>query len=349
MTHSPEKDTYIKSFFKDRGITVKDYNIRKLAGDGSKRIFERIYINDPGLSFVLMSNFPADDLLRKENLAYLKIGKHLKNKGMPLPKIHDYDLKRGFFILEDMGDTSLQDKALGNRDRILIYEKVLDILAELQIYGIKDFKPGWCCQTKSYDYNLMKNYEAHYFRDAFLRDFIKADFDLTILDKPFERIISAVLEADNNYLLHRDFQSRNIMYRSNDRLSILDWQGARSGPLAYDLASLLFDPYTDLSDDERESLFDTYCRLLDYYNVTKVELLKRYYPYAAIMRLLQAAGAYSNLSMNQGKSYFEKYIPPALKSLLKLFDIINNPGLSLLEKVIRDACLEVNSLKGKIQ
>jgi len=39
---------------------------------------------------------------------------------------------------------------------------------------------------------------------------------------------------------------------------LVDYQGARIGPPAYDLASILWDPYYPIDDDSRE-------RLLNYY------------------------------------------------------------------------------------
>ena len=53
------------------------------------------------------------------------------------------------------------------------------------------------------------------------------------------------------------FQSRNIMIR-NDEPFIIDFQSARIGPLQYDLASLLIDPYVNLSDEIQKTLFEIY-------------------------------------------------------------------------------------------
>ena len=53
--------------------------------------------------------------------------------------------------------------------------------------------------------------------------------------------------------VHRDFQSQNIIIR-NAQAHLIDFQGMRPGLAEYDLASLLFDPYVDLSPAEREEL-----------------------------------------------------------------------------------------------
>ena len=45
--------------------------------------------------------------------------------------------------------------------------------------------------------------------------------------------------------VHRDYQSRNLMWRG-DRLTVIDFQDALRGPLVYDLVALLCDSYVDL-------------------------------------------------------------------------------------------------------
>lgn len=334
MQNISAKEFFIASFLKEQGLP-DIYTLSILAGDGSTRLFQRLAPKDTDLTYVLMQNPPQNDFLKKENLAYLKIGNHMLARGIPLPGILKHDLNSGCFILEDMGDRLLQDEALKSENRIRLYENIIETLLRLQIDGKEGFDTAWCCQTSFYDSSLMREKEAWYFRDSFLRDYIKTDVDLSMLDEPFEYIITMAEKADNNYLLHRDFQSRNIMCRS-EGIAILDWQGARLGPLAYDLASLIFDPYVDLSENERKNLINIYASLLKDINNDAVESFKRYFNYIALMRNLQVLGAYSFLSLKQGKKYFEKYIPAALKSLTALLDEIADRRLSPLMDVIKE-------------
>jgi len=154
------------------------------------------------------------------------------------------------------------------------------------------------------------------------------------LEGPFDYLSSIASKADNKHLLHRDFQSRNIMV-NNNQLGILDWQGARLGPLSYDLASLLIDPYVDLSADEKKHLYQQYLSLMKEYQSAWIEPFERYFPYIAIQRNLQILGAFSFLTKVQGKTYFADYIVPALKSLYLLLDELADPGLSYLTNLVR--------------
>src|SRR6185295_11569519 len=60
--------------------------------------------------------------------------------------------------------------------------------------------------------------------------------------------------APPRVLCHRDFHSRNLLVQG-DRLRLVDFQDARLGPVAYDLASLLRDSYVDVPADLQEALF----------------------------------------------------------------------------------------------
>jgi aminoglycoside/choline kinase family phosphotransferase len=330
----PKLREFAKAFVKAFGFPTVNLRFEPLQGDGSQRRFWRVAAAEDGESYIAMENPPSDEDSRRENLAYLMIGKHLFDKGLPIPQIHRYDLEQGWFILQDCGDRNLQDVARHSRDRIPVYERVVEILFRLQIEGSQGFEPSWCCQTSRYDQRVMRVYEANYFRDAFLRRYLGLKADWPELEAPFEHLIETASAADDRYYLHRDFQSRNIMV-SDDGIGVIDWQGGRLGPLAYDLASLLIDPYTALSDEERNRVFECYLRLVQSRDRNAAELLGSHYPYLAIQRNLQILGAFSFLTRVRGKIYFEAYIPPALDSLRRLLDELQDPKLSPLLRLVR--------------
>lgn len=321
---------FITSFLKDAGLPFNEYRSVPIAGDGSKRSFMRIIPSYAANAYVVMENYPANEGLARENSAYLMINKHIFSKGLPVPEIYRFDLANGWFIIEDMGNMSLQDYALINKDRMALYEKTIDILFQFQIEGARDFNADWCYQTRIYDASVMRRYEADYFRDSFLKDYLGIRMDWTELDGQFDYLSSIASRADNKFLLHRDFQSRNIMVNSNQP-GILDWQAARLGPLSYDLASILIDPYVSLSAKEKRHLYLQYLSLMKGHEPACIEPFKRYFPYLAIQRNLQILGAFSFLSRAQGKAYFANYIAPALISLCQLLDELADPKLSCLK------------------
>ncbi|MFH1240738.1 MAG: phosphotransferase [Pseudomonadota bacterium] len=335
LSIGPEIELFIRRFLEKRGREIEGLRFEPLPADGSRRLFWRIHLADGGPTFVAMANPPADPTAKRENYAYLMIGSHLHRKGIPVPEIHSYVLDRGWFIMEDLGKTRLQDILASNQDPLPLYEQVLEHLFRLQLDGARDFDTGWCCQTERYDRTVMRRYESNYFREAFLSGYLGLKGELAGLDAPFNHLTETALKADGGFFLHRDFQSRNIIV-SEGYIGIVDWQGGRLGPLGYDLASLLIDPYSDLSLEHRSELYERYVLMINDHNAGWTDSFRRYYPYLSIQRNLQILGAFSYLTKTMKKGHFEAYIPPALRNLKELLLRVSDPELSPLRDLVRD-------------
>ncbi|MBN1850466.1 MAG: phosphotransferase [Deltaproteobacteria bacterium] len=324
---------FINTFLTDRRIPPEGAEIHSLVGDGSTRTFHRITpMKQDCPSFVVVANTPTHIWLKRENIAYLMIGNHLFNKGLPIPRIYRFDLSNGWFIIEDAGTRHFQEEATGRVDRVPLYERVLEILFRLQIEGAQGFNTEWCWQTERYDETVMHRYESDYFRSAFLCNYLGMNQDWSYLEEAFGHLASMASMADNHHFLHRDFQSRNIMV-SEHKISIIDWQGSRLGPLAYDVASILIDPYVDLRERERDQIFQHYLLLIKDHQPTWLKRFEKYYPYLAIQRNLQILGAFAYLSKARQKTSFEVYIPSALKTLRYLLEVCNDKRLNTLKEL----------------
>ncbi|SPD76442.1 Phosphotransferase enzyme family protein [uncultured Desulfobacterium sp.] len=329
----PNLKNYILEFLKTRGLTSDQLSMEPIPQDGSKRVFWRFTPASSDTSYIAMTNPPADDFTIRENHAYVMIGRHLHSKHLPVPEIYCFDRSRGWVIMEDLGRTSLQDHFSSTARSVIIYEKVIEILLRLQVEGAKGFDISWCCQTQRYDRSLMRQYESNYFRDAFLIGYLGLKRQWHDLEAPFDHLAEMASMPESRFFLHRDFQSRNIMI-SNDKIGIVDWQGARLGPLAYDLASLLIDPYTGLSAQQKDHLLNFYLLLIKNYNASWVEPTKKSFAYLAIQRNLQILGAFSFLTKVRKKPHFEIHIPAALKTLKELLNMVANPALRPLTDVV---------------
>jgi aminoglycoside/choline kinase family phosphotransferase len=162
---------------------------------------------------------------------------------------------------------------------------------------------------------------------------IYADFETE-----FEFLAEKALEHACLGLMHRDFQSRNIMIKNN-KFYFIDFQASRMGPIQYDLAALLIDPYVQLPQHIQEQLLEYCVEKLQAGQNLNTEHFRRCYRYCRLTRNLQILGAFGYLSRVKGKAHFEKYIPAAVRTLrrnLKKHESKTLPKLkALMDTIIK--------------
>ncbi len=285
-----------------------------LAGDGSDRRFCRLCGDGtPSLMAALPGDHPK---ALAEARAGFAIGRHLAGRGVPVPACHDFDPATGILLCEDLGDRLLHT-ALADQDeagRRALYHEAIVALVRLQLEGRQGFVPSWCWDTPRYDRWLMVSREAWYFRDAFCRGLLGFTDLPAGLDEEFRALAARASAAPADFLLHRDFQSRNLMLTPTG-IRIIDFQGARLGPLGYDLASLLVDPYSGLDEACQAELLEFYLATVNRYITLDPHSFYEGYYYLFLQRNLQILGAFANLSQNRGKTFFRSFLAPALSSL----------------------------------
>ncbi len=115
----------------------------------------------------------------------------------------------------------------------------------------------------------------------------------------------------------------------------IDFQGGRMGPIEYDLASLLIDPYVSLPYPVQNQLLE-YCieKLLSSVDFDP-DKFRTCFRYCALTRNLQILGAFGYLSKVKGKTYFEQYIPKAVETLKKNLFSLSDFKLPKLMSVVK--------------
>ena len=276
-----------------------------LTEGGSDRVFWRVHIPG-GRAWVVMHYSAAT---RKENALYADIALFLRGAGLRVPALLFHEPARGLIGLDDLGSTSLYQRfwATGS-DPVAIealYHDALDQVARLHALATSPVPtmPG-------FDADLYR-WERHYF----LENLVGRQAGL-LLEEPRRKAIEAEGDALADglcrlprRLVHRDFQSQNLMVHEK-KTWLIDFQGMRPGHPSYDLASLLEDPYTDLGPVRRRALLESHLRNHD----ADGSLAEGYLP-AAAQRLMQALGAYGYLGAVLGKTAFLAHIPRALARL----------------------------------
>lgn len=291
-----------------------------ICGDGSDRRFFRV--GQGNLHFIAIVSPRQKQEGTDENDSYLRIGKHLYRHLIPVPRIYWANTDHGCFLIEDVGDSHLQQYADTTRVNVrALYKRVIELLIHLHQKAPDGFEPGFCFDSPLYDPPFVYTRELEYFRKAFAVTYLGTEVSAEDLRSDFENLAEAAGVDKTSLVLHRDFQSRNIMIH-HDKLRLLDFQGMRFGPPVYDLASLLVDPYVKLPGNVQEGLVEMYWPAIrGMLNCSHREFMESYKA-LRLCRNLQALGAYGYLGVVKGKKQFLSYIPQAWKQLHKW---INGP------------------------
>lgn len=304
-----------------------------LVGDGSDRLWYRL--ESGGRTLVMADHGIRVPDQTCEVDSFVAIGCHLREKGIPVPRIYYHDKFAGLVFLEDLGDRHLQEEVQeADKGEAIerIYQGVIDILVNISTRGIDGFEAGWAYQTQVYSKTMILERECGYFVEAFLQNHLHLECDIPSLKQEFERIADQALRYGEAGLMHRDFQSRNILLRDGQPY-VIDFQGARLGPIQYDLASLLIDPYVQLDLSLQERLAQYCFQCFSERKPVRKETFFPGYRYCSLTRNLQILGAFGYLSTVKGKTQFRRYIPAALRQLrrnLETFDADPFPSLKAI-------------------
>ena len=309
-------------------LDVDQITIKPIEKGGSDRKFYRIDCAADQKLILVKYN-----LEREENRHYVQVAQFLDTHGIRVPKIYFHDPAEGLIWIEDLGERDLY--SYRNESwlvRRAFYESALD-----QIATLHSLPESLCIEMKEHlpaEFNAeLYRWEQNYFLKNCLGRYFNIDKTevaaLAVLP-PLKRVAKH-LASFPRVLVHRDFQSQNIIIQ-NGQAHLIDFQGMRPGLAHYDLASLLYDPYVEVAEKEREELI-AYYRGRQLENTIAIDgdfhLTLRL---CAMQRLMQALGAYGFLGLVRGHKNFLQYIPNALRSLRKLVAKID--GLEPLEKFI---------------
>ncbi|MDD5711269.1 MAG: phosphotransferase [Smithellaceae bacterium] len=280
-----------------------------IATGGSDRSIFRI-VSAPD-SYILIHYGPE----KEENGYYVSIARFLQGIGFPVPNIIAHNDADRCIIMEDAGKEELWNfRGEPWEVRRRLYEKVLREADRLHSFPLNEFPKEAVSLMQPFGPELYL-WERSYFGENFLTKLCRIEMtaaEETELEAEL-RELALSMDMCGRCLVHRDLQSKNILIR-DDNPVFVDFQGMREGSPFYDLASLLYDPYVDVSAEERSEL------LRHYYDLrlrnSNWEGFQRAFYSAAVQRLMQALGAYGFLSLEMGKKEFLVHVPAAVRNLL---------------------------------
>ena len=243
---------------------------------------------------------------REDNAYFVPNAEFLKKAKFNVPAILYDRSQHNVALVEDIGnDDLLSMKDEPFEKRLPFYRSALEQVDRLFYTRLP--KDSDLELMPSFDASLYR-WEQTYFFDHFIEDFLKESPVALEKDDAFQEMARS-LGASHKHLVHRDFQAQNLLIKDG-KIYMIDFQGLRRGRQEYDLASLIFDPYMDHSEDEREQLLDLWEDISDERPETSL------FHKCAAQRLMQALGAFANIINNKGDEWYRQHISVAVKSLL---------------------------------
>jgi len=300
--------------------------ILEMAADGSTRQYFRLIWDQEKTA---VGAIGPD---REENRAFLEFARAFREAGLPVPAIYAEDQEAGVWLEEDLGDTTLFKALTAARvecgedefptDAEELYRKALAILPRFQVLGHEVIDYRLAYPRQAFDKQSIR-WDLNYFKYHFLK-LAHVPFNEQRLEDDFVTLTAHLLEADADYFLYRDFQSRNIMIRSG-RPWFIDFQGGRRGAPHYDVASLLYDAKADIPPSVRDALLEHYLDALSGYVEVDRRQFREQFTSFVLVRLMQAMGAYGYRGFFERKRRFLESVPNAAKNL----DWLLAAGLSI--------------------
>ncbi len=305
-----------------REVTGAPVSLLSLRVEASHRVFYRTSGHGDE-SWVAMSSPPE----LENNDQFLALDELFHANGLGVPKIMHKDLALGYFLMEDLADTHLEDLypandlagTTGLSDTPLAQEAViaaLDTLQQLQPLRSELIPP--------YDQTRM-TMEFDLFDEWFLTKLLGCKVTAEqqdLLTSVKHTLITAMLDQPQA-CVHRDYHCRNLLYRSRapaKSIGIVDFQDALYGPALYDPASLLRDCYYTFSEQDIDTLLKHYLNASSIFSDSDYDLatIKTWFDLTAMQRQMKAVGIFARLHLRDGKSSHLEHIPSVLNRIVDL-------------------------------
>jgi aminoglycoside/choline kinase family phosphotransferase len=314
-------------------VPADKLEISKLTGDASTRAYYRAEAE--GQSFIISlygepfdeTECAADRLARLEATnpsarltfasdacAHIEATKVFLDAGLPVPRILATAGSDGLMLFEDVGDLRLQDWLAGRTPAEMrdAYLRAIELIVKMQEATELALRADSICARMFFDEAKLR-WELGFFFANYFNRYLHLKLDPAIANGVQEdfRALCAELAARPRVLTHRDYHARNLMMHDG-RMFIIDHQDARMGPASYDLASLIYDPYTSLDSAIAAELIERFIEMKSASSVpfADADRFRQELELMIVQRMLKAIGTYASQAAANNPAYIP-YIEPA--------------------------------------
>ena len=301
---------WVKSVLGDESV------VEPLAGDASFRRYFRVL--NGSKRFVLMDAPPG----KEDVTLFLTVRAWLMGAGLRVPELIHEDRGLGFLLLEDFGDRTWA-LHMACKDQLSVelndlFENALSQLTLLQASTPPTSLPLFDIARMQRECDLYLEWYLPRVAGYSPGKNEVETFHQTML--PLLKEIEALPYVP----VHLDYHSRNLMLPGDLLpLGVIDFQDALSGPVTYDLASLLYDCYQHYPETLRELWSRKFFNTLPVEQQASFdgfEAWHRAVRLTAMQRHIKATGIFARLAHRDGKQQFLDEIPLTRRHLLEGLD-----------------------------
>ena len=276
----------------ERTLDTDHIDLARLPAEASARQFFRV---STGLTTYVAMTSPPDT---EDNPRFVRLAELFRQHGLHTPEVHAADFDRGMLLVEDLGERDFAAAYAGG-DIDAPLDAAIHDLVRLQSVSSRDIPPYTTARFAD---------ELAIFTDWLLGRFVGID-----VPRMFAGVAEALIDATQSVpqrTVHRDYHCRNLIWRNDANVGIVDFQDALVGPACYDLAALLRDCYVEFDEARIATWRQRFFALanLD----CAAPTFNRAFDLTAIQRQLKAVGIFARLYLDRGRSSHLGDIVPVL-------------------------------------
>jgi tRNA threonylcarbamoyl adenosine modification protein YjeE len=333
-----------------------------LQGDASTRAYARLVL--PDRSAILMNAprqpdgpptrdgkpYSALVHLAEDVTPFVAVGEELRRRGLAAPAIYAFDLEQGFLIIEDLGDQVFGAEIAHGTPIADLYAPAVDVLLAIAknppppLLPVEGHAPH---RLPDYDAGALLT-EALLLTDWFWPAVHGTPAPDAVRDEfigLWQPLLAAAASSDKTLIL-RDFHSPNLMWLPGraglQRVGLLDFQDALSGPAAYDLVSLLQDARLEVPEALEAELLARYCAARSASNRQfSSDAFRTLYATLGAQRNSKILGIFARLAKRDGKRGYLTHIPRVARYLER---DLAHPALASLNAWYRRELLPADKL-----
>jgi len=291
-----------------------------MPGGASTRRFVRVHFDSGGTAVAMF--FPesaqSEEITKPVSGArrwpFLQVHELLSECKVNVPRILAEECDHGLLIVEDLGDDTLANFLVRQPElRDEMYRIAVRDLSRAQV-AYRLIERRTIVQRRAFDFELL-HWEVEHFREWALE---ALGIQLTPAESRVfataSEHIARTAQSWPRVLVHRDYQSRNLMVQPSEgghRLVWIDFQDALMGPRVYDLVALLNDSYQSFTMDFVHQRLTEY---LEFTGLTPDDMsqLRHEFDWMTVQRKLKDAGRFVYIDRVKGNCAFLHFVVPTV-------------------------------------